>query len=664
MTVRPGLIDPELDVQGRDTINNARDLADEAAERGLQDGSQATGNGTTDGITAPVSNVQTATVAGASFAASMIGKFVTVASATNPANNGTFLVTAVPGATQISYVNSSGVVEANTSATFDVFAPYSAADNVDFTATDRKNIKGTASHTTDVPTYVRPSAIGTNVPANLTNIAGNTLDAKAKVIDVKQAGIKLRPSITDGDLTLAIGDETAEFTGYHFTSDDLNSFITISGSTDADGTYRIKAVTDGNTLELDGLNSATAEGTITWVLEGDLKGYLSSRSYADAVDRRGIPIADSGAEDETVYEATFCDIVDPTSGGRPSEEDGDAIYGRSFGDEKDPNNTATNEGTRAFVQLITGTNNGSAVDSSLEPISGRSGSAASITGGNTNITGLTGMSDEDIGRWLTIWNLAADEAGHYQIATIVSATEVTVTRGSNFTADASGAVNWQVSRHPGTWDFYTPDRYRKDELSETADRTTLIGGIVSDAELTLDIAQIREYIGAADGDTTPDLDNTGNYFPFSDLSNPADTSLEETVNILNQEVGNRDYSAGALAAVSGLADGQTITASIEALALAISSSSVTRTIERLSAAIPKNTVHDLPAGVSYTVDATNNGLYMDVYWRKQLRDPGPNTVSSNDYEETSGNGGAGGVGQITPYELIKSGDSVNYFVRA
>lgn len=652
MSVFDGRIDPELDVQGRVSIVNTRSLADEAAERGLQDGTQATGNGTSDGVTAPDgNNVQTATVAGASFTASMVGKFVTVAGMSNGGNNGTFLVTAQTGTT-ISYVNASGVVEASISATFDVYAPYSAADNVDFAATDRKNIKGTASHTSNIPTYVRPSAIGTNVDANLTNLAGVTLDAKAEVTDVKQAGVKLRPSIADGDGNVLVSDETFSTTNYHFTADDLNSFITLTDgtATGATGVYRIKTVTDGKTLELDGL-APTGAGTVTWVLEGDLKGYTTSRGYADAVDRRGIPIADSGAEDETVYAATFVDVIDPASGGRPSEEDGDAIYGRSFGDAKDPNNTATNEGSRGFVQLITGVNSGAASDSLLEAISGRSGSAASITGGNTNITGLTGMTDQDIGRWLSIWNLAADEAGHYQIATIVSATEVTVTRGSNFTADASGAVEWQVSRHPGTWDFYTPDRYRKDELSETAGRTTLVGGIVADAELTLDIAQVREFIGAADGDTTPTLTNTGPDYIWSDLPNPADTSLEEALNEVNTQVGNRTYTGGTLTS------GQTITASLQALANAISSSSITRVIERLSTSVPKNTAHTLPGANSYTLDGTNNGANMFVTWRKQWRDPGPNTVQSNDYEETS-------TTQITPYEQIKSGDSINYMILA
>jgi hypothetical protein len=46
---------------------------------------------------------------------------------------------------------------------------------------------------------------------------------------------------------------------------------------------------------------------------------------------------------------------------------------------------------------------------------------------------------------------------------------------------------------------------------------------------------------------------------------------------------------------------------------------------------------------------------MWVFWRKLLRDPGPNTTLSNDYTETS-------TTQITPYELIKAGDSINYMI--
>lgn len=639
MSVFPGRISQKLDVQGSLSVDQAKTLADENASLG-----SAVANGTGDSF-AVAAGVVTLTDAGATFTANDVGRFITIAGATSPGNNGTFLIEQFVDANNIKYTNASGVTEAF-AGTWKTTEPYSLEDDLNFERTDRKLIKGTTNYYDDIPVYQRPSAVGTDVDANLTNIAGNTLDAKAKVRNVKQAGIDLRPSITDGDATLAIGDETFVTTNYHFTAGDLDSFITISGSTDADGTYRIKAVTDGKTLELDGLNSATAEGSITWVLEGDLKGILSSRGWADATDRRGIPIADSGAEDETAYEATFADFIDPVTGGRPVEEDGDQIWARSFGDDKDPNNTATNEGTRFFVQLLTGLNTGAAVDSLLESISGRSGSAASITGGGGAVTGLTGMTDQDIGRYLTLWNLANDEADHFQIVSVQSATAVTV--NATLTADASGAVNWQVSRHPGSWDFYTGDRYLLSELSETADRTTLIGGVVADAELTQDIAEIREYIGAADGDTTPALTNTGADFVWSDLPNPSDTSVEECLNELNEQIGDRNYT-GAI-----LSDGQTITASLQAIANAISASSVTRVIERLGAAIPKNTAHTLPGGNTYTLDGTDNGAWLWLFWRKQLRDPGT-VANGDDYDETS-------TTQFTPYELIRQGDHVNYFI--
>jgi hypothetical protein len=653
MPVFAGRLDQFLDIQGSNSVDNAKTLAEENTSTGSQ-----TSTGTGDSFAFATPTV-TLTDAGASFTSADIGRFITIAGATSGGNDGTFLIESVPTGTTLTYSNTSAVAEAYTG-TWTINEPYTLEDDLNFTRTDRKLIKGTAQHYTDIPTYVRPSAIGTNVDKNLTNLL--SVDGYATVRDVRQVDIKLRPDISEtGTGTLAIADETFTVSDMHFVAGDLDSFITISNSTDADGIYRIKAVTDGQTLELDGLASATAE-SCDWKLESDLKGILSSRSYADAVDRRGVPIADSGAEDETVYDATFADVIDPLQRLGVVEEDGDAIFARSFGDEKDPNRTATNEGTRFFVQLVTGPNTGSAVDSSLEIISGRSGSAASVTNASTTVTGLTGMSDVDVGKYLTIYNTAVDgNQRHARITTYNSASSVDVD-GSNFTTDGNdGSIKWQVSRQPANWDFYNGDRYRDDEISETAGRTTLIGGIVSDAELTQDIAEIREFIGAGDGETTPALTNTGNYFPWSDLPNSADTSLEECINILNQEIGNRDYSATALANVSGLADGQTITASIEALALAIGAASITRYIERLAADITAHTVHDLPAGAAYTVDATDNGRNMYVFWRKLLRDPGV-VANDDDYDETSGSGGGGGVGQITPYTKIKNGDHISYMI--
>lgn len=641
MSVRAGLLSQLLDIQGSINVDNAKTLADENLSKGSQ---VSTGTGDSFAVAA---GVVTLTDAGAAWTSADIGRFITIAGSTSPANDGTFLIEAVPTGTTLKYTNAGGVTEAYTGA-WTINEPYSLEDDLNYERTDRKLIKGTVSHTSDVPSMVRPSAIGVSVPRNLTNI--RSYDEYARVRDVRQVDVKLRPSIAEtGTGTLGIGDETFAVTDMHFVAGDLDSFITISNSTDADGSYRIKAVTDGQTVELDGLNSATSE-SCDWKLEGDLKGILSSRGYADAADRRGIPIADAGAEDAAVYDATFVDVVDPVLRLGIEEEDGDRIFARSFGDEKDPNNTGTNEATRFFVQLLTGVNTAGAIASALEIISGRSGSAASVTNVTNNITGLTGMSEGDVGKYITLYNTSVDgNQRHAKITAYISATSVTVDGAAFATDGNSGSIRWQVSRHPGNLDFYNGDRYRLDELAETAGRTTLIGGIVSDAPLTQDISEIREFIGAADGETTPNLTNTGADYAWSDLPNSSDTSVEECLNALNEQIGDRDYPA-----VSVLTDGETLTASLIALSNAISGSSVTRVIERLSAAIPKQTAHTLPGGNSYTPDGGNNGVNLWVFWRGLLKDPG--SVANDDhYAETS-------TTQITPFSLVRAQDHVNYFV--
>jgi hypothetical protein len=646
MSVYPGRLSQLIDVQGSINFDQAKTLTDEPNQKGGQQDS-GSGNGTTDNF-AVAAGVVTLTIAGETWTSALIGAFITISSATTGGNNGTFLIQSVPGGTTLTYINASGAAEVF-GGDYEINDPYSLEVEQNIHRTDRRLIKGTTNYYDDVPTYERPSAIGTDVPANLSNIAGKTEDASTRVITVKQDSVKLRPTISGSDLTLAISDETAEFTDMHFVADDVNSFITISGSTDADGSYRIKTVTDGNTLELDGLDSATAEGTISWKLESDLKGILSSRNYADAVDLRGIPVADSGAYDETNYDATFTEVIDPVTGGRPVDEAGNALYARSYGDAKDPNNTTTNEATRFFAQLIYGTNNGSATEEELEPISGRSGSAASVTDSSTTVTGLSGMLSEDIGGYLTVWGCAVDgNQRHAKITAVASATEVTVD-GSNFATDGnSGSLLWQVSRHPGNWDFYNGDRYQTNELPETAFRTTLIGGIQADAVLVQDISEIREFIGASDGETTPVLTNTGDEFIFSDLGDPNNTNIEEILNTINAQIGDRTYTG------TILNDGETIVESLQALADNITASSITRIIERLTTAIPKNTAHTLPGGATYTLDGGGNGANMFVYWRGVLKNPGSD-LRFDHYLETS-------TTQVTPHFNVRALDDINYFI--
>lgn len=79
-------------------------------------GSAAVGD--TIAAPAPGSSTATLTIAGATFTAADVGRFVTIAGATSAANNGRFLVTAVPGATQVEFTNADAVSEAFETGTY------------------------------------------------------------------------------------------------------------------------------------------------------------------------------------------------------------------------------------------------------------------------------------------------------------------------------------------------------------------------------------------------------------------------------------------------------------------------------------------------------------------------------------------------------------------
>jgi len=620
MTVFAGRIDPVLDVQGHTGVDDDRSYADEVAQRGAVDGSTATGNGTSDNISAPVSNVQTATIAGASFTAGMIGKFVTVASATNGANNGTFLVTAVPSGTSISYVNASGVIEASTSATYDIYAPYSIGDDIDFIASDRKAIKGTANHTSAIPTYERPTAVGTDVDANLTNIAGKTLDAKAwistrkfenqavaatnLVVTLSDAGNMQHADATDRTgIPIQDGADAANLESCYteIINPDTGQALEVDGKArgsidcDAGGTDVLPA--DGDTVVLDdGVNSAVT-------FEFDTNASVTETATLRAVD------ISAAADDDDVRDALIEAITNaPTL------------------------DISAYSGGAGLVTLV----------NNLGGVAGNVAITEDVTDVDFTVTGMTG-------------GLATTGQRIYGFTQAGSSTEpnsvevkfYSIAHGAPIST--ANAYTWE-SVQPTTIDIFFPYRERLDNTDENAFRTMLVHGIVGDAALSQQVSDLLTAVGISGGDDDLSgvLTNLTNYFVFSGLD--TDPSVVEVLNEINEQIGDRDYSGAVLS------DGQTITASLQALSNAIAGSSVTRIIERLSAAVPKNTAHTLPGANTYTVDGTYNGLNMDVFWRKQLRDPGPNTVESNDYAETS-------TTQITPYELIKAGDSINFMIR-
>jgi len=215
---------------------------------------------------------------------------------------------------------------------------------------------------------------------------------------------------------------------------------------------------------------------------------------------------------------------------------------------------------------------------------------------------------------------------------------------------SSVAYTWD-GYQPTTVDLYYGYRTRVDQINETDFRTTLTNGIIGDSGMKQDISDILDTIGTSDGDTSLAglLTNTGIYYPFNNLPD-ATPSVVEALNTLNEQIGDRNYTG------SILTDGYTITQSLQELADALGTASMTRVIERVTVDIDAGVAHTLPGANTYTLDGTNNGQYLVLFTRGVLRDPGP-IVDGNDYAETS-------TTQVTFYYKVKAGDHINYMIYA
>lgn len=117
--------------------------------------------------------------------AQSVGRFLTMSGAANAGNNGTFLIITFSSATSVTISNPAGVAPDANSGSL-VWAernPYRLEDDINYIRTDRKLIKGTTNWYDAIPTYTRPTATGTPVSANITNIAGKTTDAIAYIVN-------------------------------------------------------------------------------------------------------------------------------------------------------------------------------------------------------------------------------------------------------------------------------------------------------------------------------------------------------------------------------------------------------------------------------------------------------------------------------------------------
>lgn len=611
MTSRPNMLLQELDIAGSVNVANDRDLAEESSGLGAETQS---GTGDTIGGTAPN---MTLTDAGATFTAADVGRYITLAGATTPANNGTFLISSFTDANNIGYQNASGVAEAFTTGTWSISKPYSLEDDINFERTDRKNIKGTASHVTDVPVYERPTAVGTDVPANLTNIAGKTTDAMALVENRRHPA----DTVAEGDTNTVITD-----TGN----------MQYADATDRTGIPLFDGADAGDHLAtyVEIIDPTTEAGL-------EVKGYAVGEIDADSVGSAVVVldtetfILNDGSNPAVTFEFDDDDSVTETATLRKV----DITTAADEDDVRDAMITAINN---APTLDITAEANGAGIVKLTNDTPGTAGNQTiteTVVSGNFTVAGMAGGT--------------ADYGKRIYGRTVTGGTEPNSVQ-IDFRAVANGAelstsvaYTWERDQ-PTTVDLYYGYRNRLDNLSETALRRMLSTGIVADADMAQDIVDIRSCVGIADGDQHLGslLTNTGVYYVFNGLD--ATPDVVEALNILNQEIGDRNYTGIVLT------DGETITESLQALSDAIGASSVQRTIERLSGAVAANTSHLLPGGLTYTLDGTDNGRNMWVFWRGLLRDPG-DVINGDDYEETD-------TTHITPYTAIAAGNHVNYMI--
>ncbi len=172
-------LDQALDIAGSLLQSDNRVLSNEPDGYGAPVSGQT---GSAANITTVISGI--ATVTGLTgMTAQSVGRMLTISGAASVSNNGTFLIVTFLSATDVEISNASAVASDanNGSISWTEREPYSLEDDINYIRTDRRLIKGTTNWYDDVPTYQRPTAVGTNVPANLSNIAGNTLDAHAWV---------------------------------------------------------------------------------------------------------------------------------------------------------------------------------------------------------------------------------------------------------------------------------------------------------------------------------------------------------------------------------------------------------------------------------------------------------------------------------------------------
>jgi hypothetical protein len=173
MSSLPNALDQALDIAGSQSqTDTATPLTDESGMLGRPVIGQSGANATISvGPSIVVSGLTNMTVS---------GNYISISGALNPNNNGSFEILNVISSNTVIINNALAVNETNLS--WVERSAYSLQDDLNYTRTDRKAIKG-VGYDQPVPEYYRCDDQVNPIPANLLNIAGHTTDAKSFVIN-------------------------------------------------------------------------------------------------------------------------------------------------------------------------------------------------------------------------------------------------------------------------------------------------------------------------------------------------------------------------------------------------------------------------------------------------------------------------------------------------
>ena len=229
-----------LDIAGSETKNAVKVLTDEPAGLGQALASQT---GSAASITAKVGGIVTVDDL-TGMTANSVGNFLSLSNTNSGGNTGTFLIVQYVDATSVKISNSGGVSPdtKNGEIVWVERAAYALSDDLDCERTDRAAIKG-VDYYAAVPVYQRPTNTDLDVPANLTNIAGKTTDARGFIINRRFAAATVAASNTlititsTGNLKHSDSDDKTGipcFDAAPYTSDYTACFVDIQNP--ADGT--------------------------------------------------------------------------------------------------------------------------------------------------------------------------------------------------------------------------------------------------------------------------------------------------------------------------------------------------------------------------------------------------------------------------------------------